>query len=115
MAAFVPTAGLGVPSTSAFTGASVQRAQVVSARRPTRSVVRASIQEENRKAKEAAEYRGPQGFTSYSEKVNGRMAMIGFVVGLMTEIINPAHPSILKQVESLVDFVPFVHAASMNL
>lgn len=43
----------------------------------------------------------PQGFTFFSEKLNGRAAMIGFVLGLATELINPEHPGIVAQVESL--------------
>lgn len=44
--------------------------------------------EENRAAKVQSEYRGPQGFTPYAEKVNGRLAQLGFVIGLVTEIIT---------------------------
>mmetsp|Transcript_19603 Transcript_19603/g.19699 ORF Transcript_19603/g.19699 Transcript_19603/m.19699 type:complete len:126 (+) Transcript_19603:3-380(+) len=38
-----------------------------------------------------------QGFTPYSEMVNGRMAMIGFTLALVTEIIAPSHPSLITQ------------------
>lgn len=44
--------------------------------------------EEDRAAKIESEYRGPQGFTPYAERVNGRMAMIGFFIGLVTEIFS---------------------------
>ena len=44
--------------------------------------------EEDRVAKIESAYRGPQGFTPYAERVNGRMAMIGFFIGLVTEIIS---------------------------
>jgi hypothetical protein len=43
----------------------------------------------------------PQGFTGWSETVNGRAAMFGFAVALLTEIINPNHPGIIGQVSSL--------------
>eukprot|EP00186_Timspurckia_oligopyrenoides_P001715 CAMPEP_0182442358 /NCGR_PEP_ID=MMETSP1172-20130603/1274_1 /TAXON_ID=708627 /ORGANISM="Timspurckia oligopyrenoides, Strain CCMP3278" /LENGTH=125 /DNA_ID=CAMNT_0024637157 /DNA_START=294 /DNA_END=671 /DNA_ORIENTATION=+ len=42
-----------------------------------------------------------QGFTLYSEKVNGRMAMIGFTLALVTEIIAPSHPSLITQIFAL--------------
>lgn len=42
-----------------------------------------------------------KGFTFYSEKWNGRLAMLGFVIALATEVINPAHPTIVQQVASL--------------
>eukprot|EP00181_Compsopogon_caeruleus_P006703 CAMPEP_0184677872 /NCGR_PEP_ID=MMETSP0312-20130426/495_1 /TAXON_ID=31354 /ORGANISM="Compsopogon coeruleus, Strain SAG 36.94" /LENGTH=76 /DNA_ID=CAMNT_0027126069 /DNA_START=72 /DNA_END=298 /DNA_ORIENTATION=- len=41
---------------------------------------RASLVEENKRAKVTSEENGPQGFTGYSELVNGRLAMIGFVL-----------------------------------
>ncbi|PXF42753.1 hypothetical protein BWQ96_01907 [Gracilariopsis chorda] len=44
--------------------------------------------EDNRVAKLESEYRGPQGFTPYAEKVNGRLAQMGFLIGLITEIIT---------------------------
>lgn len=42
------------------------------------------------------------GFTFYSEKWNGRMAMLGFVIALGTEVINPAHPTIVQQLGALI-------------
>ena len=44
--------------------------------------------EDNRRAKLAAEDRGPQGFTPYAERVNGRIAQMGFVIGLITELAS---------------------------
>mmetsp|Transcript_6878 Transcript_6878/g.16797 ORF Transcript_6878/g.16797 Transcript_6878/m.16797 type:complete len:128 (-) Transcript_6878:253-636(-) len=53
--------------------------------------------EDNKKAMLDAEERGPQGFTEYAEKVNGRLAMMGFVIGLVTEVVNKTHPTIYDQ------------------
>mmetsp|Transcript_11754 Transcript_11754/g.29716 ORF Transcript_11754/g.29716 Transcript_11754/m.29716 type:complete len:128 (+) Transcript_11754:296-679(+) len=53
--------------------------------------------EENRKAMLDAQETGPQGFTEYAEKVNGRLAMMGFVIGLVTEVVNKTHPTIYDQ------------------
>lgn len=47
-----------------------------------------SMLEANRAAKEKAAFRGPQGFTPYAERVNGRIAMMGFFTGLVTEIVS---------------------------
>ena len=55
-----------------------------------------------------AEYRGPQGWTPYAEKVNGRMAQLGFVIGLVTEIVSGK--PISEQI--LVMFSPLVAAAN---
>ncbi|PXF40514.1 hypothetical protein BWQ96_09795 [Gracilariopsis chorda] len=44
--------------------------------------------EDNRAARLDSEYRGPQGFTPYAEKVNGRLAQMGFLIALITEIIT---------------------------
>lgn len=41
------------------------------------------------------------GFNPFNETLNGRLAMLGFVIALGTEIINPAHPTIVQQVTSL--------------
>lgn len=66
---------------------------------------------ENAKVRRESEYRGPQGFTVYAEKVNGRMAMFGFVLGLITEIVTGK--SIGDQM--LIMFTPFVHFAGQFL
>ena len=55
-----------------------------------------------------AEYRGPQGWTPYAEKVNGRLAQLGFVIGLVTEIVSGK--PISEQI--LVMFSPLVAAAN---
>uniref|UniRef100_A0A7S0BDY9 High light inducible protein n=1 Tax=Rhodosorus marinus TaxID=101924 RepID=A0A7S0BDY9_9RHOD len=41
------------------------------------------------------------GFNALNEQLNGRLAMMGFVIALATEIINPAHPTIVQQVSTL--------------
>lgn len=43
----------------------------------------------------------PQGFTLFSETLNGRAAMVGFFLALSTELINPQHPGIVAQVGSV--------------
>ena len=55
-----------------------------------------------------AEYRGPQGWTPYAEKVNGRLAQLGFVIGLVTELVSGK--PIGEQI--LVMFSPLVAAAN---
>eukprot|EP00188_Purpureofilum_apyrenoidigerum_P000596 Plantae.Rhodophyta-Purpureofilum_apyrenoidigerum.ctg12704.p1 GENE.Plantae.Rhodophyta-Purpureofilum_apyrenoidigerum.ctg12704~~Plantae.Rhodophyta-Purpureofilum_apyrenoidigerum.ctg12704.p1 ORF type:complete len:101 (-),score=25.24 Plantae.Rhodophyta-Purpureofilum_apyrenoidigerum.ctg12704:89-391(-) len=42
-----------------------------------------------------------QGFTFWSETWNGRFAMLGFVIAVATEVINPNHPTIVDQVKTL--------------
>lgn len=44
--------------------------------------------EDNRRAKEASLYTPQRGFTEFAETLNGRMAMMGFVIGLTTELIT---------------------------
>mmetsp|Transcript_12940 Transcript_12940/g.39828 ORF Transcript_12940/g.39828 Transcript_12940/m.39828 type:complete len:115 (+) Transcript_12940:84-428(+) len=41
------------------------------------------------------------GFYKFNERLNGRFAMMGLVIGLATEILNPNHPTIVKQVMTL--------------
>ena len=62
--------------------------------------------EANKAAKEAAAYRGPQGFTPYAEKVNGRLAQMGFVIGLITEIVSGKPMG----EQMLIMFGPLTHA-----
>jgi hypothetical protein len=64
--------------------------------------------EKNRELKEKSDERGPQGFTSYAELVNGRLAALGFVIGLVTEIFSKDHLTIGQQILLLVS--PITHA-----
>jgi hypothetical protein len=47
----------------------------------------------------------PQGFTLFSEQLNGRAAMFGFLLAIATEIINPNHPGIAAQVASVFEVI----------
>eukprot|EP00171_Calliarthron_tuberculosum_P005746 IDg5746t1 len=69
---------------------------------------RLNSDEENRRIRKDSEYRGPQGFTAYAERVNGRLAQLGFVIGLVTELASgkPMGEQIL------IMFSPLVHAAA---
>lgn len=62
--------------------------------------------EEDYAAKVESQYRGPQGFTPYAEKVNGRLAQMGFMIGLITEIITGK--GMAEQM--LIMFSPLTHA-----
>mmetsp|Transcript_20698 Transcript_20698/g.55270 ORF Transcript_20698/g.55270 Transcript_20698/m.55270 type:complete len:143 (-) Transcript_20698:68-496(-) len=44
------------------------------------------------------------GFTLTNEKLNGRAAMLGFVIALVTEVVNKTHPTIIDQVSSVLPF-----------
>ena len=116
--AFVPATGATGLITSTFQGAAI------SSRRPTRAIStpRATLADDRKKAfiapkrgesegavaRRESEYRGPQGFTAYAEKVNGRMAQLGFVIGLVTEIASGK--TIGEQMEIM--FSPLLAAAN---
>lgn len=57
--------------------------------------------EENRIAKEQSFFEPQRGFAPNAEKVNGRYAMIGFTLGLVTELITGK--GILAQVNTLFE------------
>mmetsp|Transcript_3556 Transcript_3556/g.5063 ORF Transcript_3556/g.5063 Transcript_3556/m.5063 type:complete len:99 (+) Transcript_3556:100-396(+) len=42
------------------------------------------------------------GWTFYSEAWNGRLAMLGMIIAIGTEQINPAHPTIIHQLGALI-------------
>ena len=96
-AGFVSSCGSLSLSKSSFTASTspVTRSSVVV---PRRFTVRASAAEdarpkfntieEDRLARIESEYNGPQGFTPFSELVNGRLAQLAFVVGLVTELVS---------------------------
>ncbi|GAB0497320.1 hypothetical protein MMPV_008652 [Pyropia vietnamensis] len=85
------TAAAVSPRTSAFAGARVAAAPV-SRRAATLRMVGEDF--ENLPTK-------PEGFTPNAEVWNGRFAMIGFVLALGTQVLNPAHPTIAQQVAAL--------------
>jgi hypothetical protein len=50
---------------------------------------------------EDGKHKVPEGFTMFSEQLNGRFAMIGFVALLGAEILSPAHPNLIQQIGSI--------------
>jgi hypothetical protein len=50
----------------------------------------------------------PQGFTLFSEQLNGRAAMAGFFIALATEMINQDHPGIVAQVQSVATAISHI-------
>jgi len=85
-----PVSAAVSPRTSAFAGARVAVAPVA-----TRASLRMVGEDfENVPTK-------PDGWTPYAEVWNGRFAMVGFVLALATQILNPAHPTIAQQVAAL--------------
>lgn len=76
-------------ATSSFT-ASSRKVAVVPARRST---LRMGMIDENKSI--------PQGFTSFSEQLNGRAAMVGFVLALSTELLTGK--GIIGQLDSLIE------------
>ncbi|KAJ8903524.1 hypothetical protein NDN08_004630 [Rhodosorus marinus] len=42
------------------------------------------------------------GWTFHSENWNGRIAMLGMIIAIGTEQINPAHPTIAQQIGALI-------------
>lgn len=55
----------------------------------------------------------PQGFTPFSEELNGRVAMLGFILAIATELLNPEHPGIAAQIGSIFDVLQIAHAMPM--
>eukprot|EP00189_Rhodosorus_marinus_P013260 CAMPEP_0184748130 /NCGR_PEP_ID=MMETSP0315-20130426/16301_1 /TAXON_ID=101924 /ORGANISM="Rhodosorus marinus, Strain UTEX LB 2760" /LENGTH=91 /DNA_ID=CAMNT_0027222667 /DNA_START=78 /DNA_END=350 /DNA_ORIENTATION=+ len=84
-------------SGTSFVGKKVGGVSAVSTRPMTtqskRTVVSMGIEDKTGKTK--------PGFNALNEQLNGRLAMMGFVIGLSTEILNPAHPTIVQQVSSI--------------
>eukprot|EP00187_Rhodella_violacea_P012371 CAMPEP_0184713948 /NCGR_PEP_ID=MMETSP0314-20130426/4213_1 /TAXON_ID=38298 /ORGANISM="Rhodella maculata, Strain CCMP 736" /LENGTH=115 /DNA_ID=CAMNT_0027176737 /DNA_START=77 /DNA_END=424 /DNA_ORIENTATION=+ len=46
-------------------------------------------------------------FSLKAEQLNGRAAMAGFVIALVTEVVNPSHATIVQQVEMVLPFLKF--------
>mmetsp|Transcript_14717 Transcript_14717/g.21602 ORF Transcript_14717/g.21602 Transcript_14717/m.21602 type:complete len:92 (+) Transcript_14717:85-360(+) len=84
-------------SGTSFVGKKVGGVSAVSTRPAAttskRTVVSMGIEDKTGKTK--------PGFNALNEQLNGRLAMMGFVIGLSTEILNPAHPTIVQQVLSI--------------
>lgn len=49
-------------------------------------------------------------FTVDREMLNGRIAMMGFLVGVITEVVNPAHPGFIEQLKLM--FAPISNLIS---
>mmetsp|Transcript_12101 Transcript_12101/g.32577 ORF Transcript_12101/g.32577 Transcript_12101/m.32577 type:complete len:116 (+) Transcript_12101:31-378(+) len=81
--------------------AAAKRKAVIRASRDLKERSAFSVVEENRRIMREAEEVRDKGFTAYAEKVNGRMAMIGFTLALLTEAIAPTHPSLVQQLFTL--------------
>ncbi|KAA8498528.1 hypothetical protein FVE85_6113 [Porphyridium purpureum] len=97
--AFVSISGLSTVSTNKIQKTCARTASV--ARSNSKVIVAAGPQtEEKNKVK--------PGFTLANETLNGRAAMIGFVLALVTEIVSPQHPTLLQQIHTLLPFVPLV-------
>mmetsp|Transcript_9922 Transcript_9922/g.14377 ORF Transcript_9922/g.14377 Transcript_9922/m.14377 type:complete len:91 (+) Transcript_9922:40-312(+) len=84
---------------TSFAGVKVGRSPMVSRKSPTKMSKRTVVSMKKKGSKNPK-----PGFNFFNERLNGRLAMIGFVVGLSTEILNPNHPTIPQQVQSLFGF-----------
>eukprot|EP00181_Compsopogon_caeruleus_P001710 CAMPEP_0184690312 /NCGR_PEP_ID=MMETSP0312-20130426/31154_1 /TAXON_ID=31354 /ORGANISM="Compsopogon coeruleus, Strain SAG 36.94" /LENGTH=128 /DNA_ID=CAMNT_0027147783 /DNA_START=137 /DNA_END=523 /DNA_ORIENTATION=+ len=42
------------------------------------------------------------GWTAVNERLNGRLAMMGFLIAILTEALGPNHPSVLQQLSVFV-------------
>ena len=104
-----PVAGLVSPTTSASTcRQTVPRAALNGDKRVFSNNLNNKTTVEIARPARDAEFRGPQGWTPYAEKVNGRLAQLGFVIGLVTEIVSGK--PISEQI--LVMFSPLVATAN---
>eukprot|EP00189_Rhodosorus_marinus_P013177 CAMPEP_0184744010 /NCGR_PEP_ID=MMETSP0315-20130426/6801_1 /TAXON_ID=101924 /ORGANISM="Rhodosorus marinus, Strain UTEX LB 2760" /LENGTH=99 /DNA_ID=CAMNT_0027215525 /DNA_START=142 /DNA_END=441 /DNA_ORIENTATION=+ len=86
---------------SSFVGAKVGQVSAVSKKpkmsRSSKSVVRMVAQHDE-------EYYSPKpGFNVFNEQLNGRLAMIGFSIGVGTELFNPTHPTIVQQIQIILN------------
>ncbi|KAJ8901120.1 hypothetical protein NDN08_004980 [Rhodosorus marinus] len=88
-------------SGTSFAGVKVGRASVVS-RKPAATMSKRTVV--SMSGKGSKEPKPKPGFNFFNERLNGRLAMVGFAIGLSTEILNPAHPTIPQQVQSLLGF-----------
>ncbi|KAJ8901122.1 hypothetical protein NDN08_004982 [Rhodosorus marinus] len=85
---------------SSFLGAKVGPVSAVS-KRPT--VSRSSKSVVTMVAQHDEDYYSPTpGFNIFNEQLNGRLAMVGFGIGVGTEIFNPLHPTIVQQIQIIM-------------
>lgn len=78
--AFVNATPIAVRTNSAVAVTSFMKKNAVAPVRPAAAVVRMSAEPQRPKI--------PQGFTAFSEQLNGRVAMMGLLLGLVTEVIT---------------------------
>lgn len=78
--AFVNATPVAFRSNSAVAVTSFMKKNAVAPGRPAAAVVRMSAEPQPPKI--------PQGFTAFSEQLNGRVAMMGLLLGLVTEVIT---------------------------
>mmetsp|Transcript_8687 Transcript_8687/g.18516 ORF Transcript_8687/g.18516 Transcript_8687/m.18516 type:complete len:118 (+) Transcript_8687:83-436(+) len=89
--------GAQVSSVSLFENSSLSASRRGGARKGTRAVVKAQLGQEEQ-GKDVPQL----GWFPFNETLNGRLAMVGFVLGLTTEIVAPGHPSIISQLLAAV-------------
>jgi hypothetical protein len=56
----------------------------------------------------------PQGFTLFSEKTNGQLAMLGLVIGVATEVLSKDHVTIAGQIGMILAPVTSIFAVIMR-
>lgn len=83
---------------TSFTGARVAAAPAARAATLTMKKVMPPVKETLGNEKGLA----AQGWTRWSETLNGRGAMLGLLIGFATEQLSPAHASIFEQVQTAV-------------
>lgn len=84
---------------SSFVGTKVVNQKAVSAKPTSPAIARRSV------VMMAEDNKPKPGFNLANETLNGRAAMLGFVIALGTEILNPAHPTIVQQVTSVTSLI----------
>ena len=83
---------------TSFVGATVAAKTTTCRRVPvrsTRAIVSMNAQKGGEKKPSDA------GFTAAAERLNGRAAMMGFIIAVATEVLNSDHPTIVQQVTSV--------------
>eukprot|EP00187_Rhodella_violacea_P007556 CAMPEP_0174908650 /NCGR_PEP_ID=MMETSP0167-20121228/65326_1 /TAXON_ID=38298 /ORGANISM="Rhodella maculata, Strain CCMP736" /LENGTH=95 /DNA_ID=CAMNT_0016152451 /DNA_START=319 /DNA_END=606 /DNA_ORIENTATION=+ len=95
MNAFVTSTVIAPAGASTFVATTSRTAPYVSSRSAT-STVMMTEKPKGDKPK--------LGFTLTNETINGRAAMAGFLIALVTEVANKDHPTIVQQVMSVLPF-----------